>query len=107
MYPIESRIAFARSDRALTVIIGGELDVATAPDLSDQILREVRAGGGPVWLDLAGVTFCGSVGISLIIQAGAAAAEQGSHLAIVNPSPAVSRVLEMCGLASLISVRIG
>ena len=78
--------------------IGGELDLAAAPLLRETIdWMERRAPGAPLVLDLARVSFIDSTGVRLLMEAGDVA---GGRIALLDPSSAVSRVLELTGLAT-------
>jgi anti-sigma B factor antagonist len=77
---------------SIRVVVAGELDIATVPELSPH----VTAGddGDAVILDLAAVTFIDSTGLRLLIEAHAAL---GERLRIV-PSPACERLFEITGV---------
>jgi anti-anti-sigma factor len=53
---------------ASTFFLAGELDVGTAPLLSDTI-RAAVARGGPITLDLSNMTFIDSAGVHAILDA--------------------------------------
>jgi anti-anti-sigma factor len=59
---------FNVSLRASTFFLAGELDVGTAPLLSDTI-RAAVARGGPITLDLSNMTFIDSAGVHAILNA--------------------------------------
>lgn len=71
----------------------GELDMATADDLS-QLLRAAAADGGPVLLDLSGISFMDSSGLRVLLEAAELIRGSGS-LVIVHPSAQVRRLLEI------------
>lgn len=75
----------------------GELDLSTAPQL-EACLEELGANGADVRLDLSGLSFCDSSGISAMVTASKQVTERGGHLSIVSPQPAVRSVLEITGL---------
>ncbi len=73
----------------------GEVDLATAPELSKALSRS----GPDLDLDMSRCTFMDSSGISALIEAKAGSVP---GLAIVRPSTAVRRVLDLCGLAEIL-----
>ena len=81
------------------VVIEGELDLASAPQLVDAIaaLPEV---GEPVVLDLGSVTFVDSSGVRALLDADRIAIEKGRKLAIFRPGVAVTRLLDLVDLRS-------
>ena len=71
----------------------GELDMATADDLS-QVLREASTNGDPIVLDFSGVSFMDSSGLRALLER--AGQPNGSGpVVILNPSDQVRRVLDI------------
>jgi anti-sigma B factor antagonist len=93
-------LAVDRADERVTFIPKGELDLATAPELEDQVLEAVRSGGATVVLDLRELTFMDSTGVRTIVAAHQIAEETGHELRVVRPprDSAVSRVIEISGI---------
>jgi anti-sigma B factor antagonist len=79
----------------------GELDLSTAPQL-EACLDEL-GDGADVRLDLSGLSFCDSSGISAMVTAAKRVRKPGGHLSIVSPQPAVRSVLEITGLLDYLS----
>jgi anti-sigma B factor antagonist len=71
----------------------GELDMATADDLS-QLLRETRTNGHPIMLDFSGVSFMDSSGLRALLE-GAGLPNGNGSVVILNPSDQVRRVLDI------------
>lgn len=80
----------------------GELDLSTAPQL-EACLEELGANGADVRLDLSGLSFCDSSGISAMVTASKRVRKRGGHLSIASPQPAVRTVLEITGLFDYLS----
>ena len=73
--------------------LAGELDMATADDLS-QLLRNPTEGDGSLQLDFSGVSFMDSSGLRALLEA--ATRRNGSGpVVVMNPSPQVRRVLDI------------
>jgi anti-anti-sigma factor len=102
---LAAEIAFDRTGPELIVSIVGELDAANAPEFSRMIHEQTRPDDEVVWLDMSGVTFCASPGISLIVRAHNDALDRGGQAIILRPSPALSRVLELCNLTNGLHIR--
>jgi anti-anti-sigma factor len=94
-------IDVTRDGTTALVRIEGEIEFATAPRLRSALLDLAQEGAVPVVLDLAGVTFVDSAGISLLIQAKKRLANTGSDLVLRTPQPNVRRVLEISGVTEL------
>ncbi len=80
------------------VRVSGELDLATAPQLSTVLLDAAGQSTLPVVLDLAGVTFIDSSALRTLVLAGRELADAGRKLQIGPRSDRVSKVLEMTQL---------
>jgi anti-sigma B factor antagonist len=91
-----------------TVVIRahGEVDLRTAPILVEQ-LRTAEAlvtPPAPVVVDLTGVTFLASAGLSALAEYGRRYAELGSQLRVVATDRAVVRPITMTGLRECLLV---
>ena len=73
--------------------LAGELDMATADDLSDLLHGEVTREL-PVVLDFEGISFMDSSGLRVLLEA-ARSENGGTTLVIVRPSEQVQRVLDI------------
>ena len=74
----------------------GELDVATAPELTKALL-DLSPATMPVTLDLTELTFIDSCGIRAILSLARSVNGDGP-VVLLNPTEAVSRVLEILDL---------
>jgi len=84
-----------------TVVLKGELDMATAPELSQRLEEVAAAGLHTVRLDLSELEFMDSQGIKVLLQARETVQSQGGRLTVDSPQPLVARVLETTGLLKL------
>ncbi|HEY0636286.1 MAG TPA: STAS domain-containing protein [Pseudonocardiaceae bacterium] len=84
------------------VVARGEVDTSTAPILKGAVADAWdRPGASVMVLDLTGVTFIGSVGISVIISAHDACVERGMTLRVA-PSEQVRRLVATTGLEGVL-----
>jgi anti-anti-sigma factor len=75
----------------------GELDLATAPVVEEQ-LSELNAAGFPALiLDLRGVRFLDSTGLELILRWDRRARTDGFEFRIIAGPPAVQRLFDLTG----------
>jgi len=92
-----------RADDATLVVFRGELDMATASEALEVLVRAIRDGN--VVIDASALTFIDSSGIRSLVEAYREAHRGiGTDRTVVvrNPSPPVRRVLEVTGLDRLI-----
>jgi anti-sigma B factor antagonist len=88
-----------------TVAVEGDLDLASAPLLMDRAARVLDPGGGELTIDLAGVAFCDSSGITALIKLRQRCDERGWRLRMINLQPPVQRiVVDFGGLGDYLNV---
>lgn len=90
-----------RDGDGIRLIAHGELDAASAQDLSAALRRESHPGQR-LSLDLAGVTFIDSSGLRVIAAESRRYQESATAFTIAAVSEPVRRILEMTGLTGLI-----
>jgi anti-sigma B factor antagonist len=100
---VEFRADIVHLDGLVVLSVGGEIDLATAPDLC-QKMEEAIALSPHLVLDLADTTFMDSTGLTALVQARRACLSQGGSVTIRSPQRAVRRVLEITQLDSLITI---
>jgi anti-sigma B factor antagonist len=92
------RLKTVRRGSEVVVHVTGELDLAGA-GLLDQEMREVNdSGASRIVLDLSGLEFIDSVGISLLLRLDADSRQNGDRLRVVPGSTQVQRVLRLTGV---------
>jgi anti-sigma B factor antagonist len=92
-------------DSATLISVRGELDLATAPELSDLTTRLLDQGDARLVYDLSGLTFCDSTGLTVFVRAKNRVDELGGRLSLAAPSPIVHRVLDVSGLLQVLDTR--
>jgi anti-sigma B factor antagonist len=91
-----------RYDSVATVVVSGELDLATAPRLS---AAAAEHGDAKVLvLDMTATTFIDTTGVRALLQADRRSARSGSRLVVVAGDGAVRRVLELCELDGRLTI---
>ena len=83
----------------------GELDISSAPHVSEQLIRSEQDGCADIMLDLRELTFIDSTGLHALIQAWERARENGHRLLIVGASPDTRRLVELTGTEYLLDGR--
>jgi anti-sigma B factor antagonist len=88
------------SDRegAAVVELTGELDIATAPKLEDEVRRLEAEGGKLIAIDLRGLEFMDSSGLRALLAADTRARERGARLVLVRGDDRIQRVLRITRL---------
>ncbi|WP_435971719.1 STAS domain-containing protein [Streptomyces sp. Qhu_M48] len=84
--------------------ITGELDHATAPELRKAVGGLTIAPGRLLVLDLAGLAFCDSSGISALLSARSLTVEQGGAIALAAVPANTARILGLVGLDQVFTI---
>jgi anti-sigma B factor antagonist len=96
----------ARVGSSVVVAVKGEIDIATGPRLRAALAEALdEPGDGPVVVDLSKVTFLGSTGVAVLVDADWQANQRKRDLRVVvdRERPAVVRPLESTGIDRLLS----
>ncbi len=104
--PIPGRLEIHRStdEHGPVVALAGDLDLGSAPRLERELQQiEGIQPGGRVLIDLRGLSFMDSTGLSLIIKAQQAAERNGQRLALRRGPHQVQRLFELTGVLDVLA----
>jgi anti-sigma B factor antagonist len=87
---------------ATVVVVSGELDMASSPQLTEALERLAPTPERSLILDLAGLEFVDVTGLRVLIQAQERARQAGAQLSVVNISRGVRRLLKLTGTTGLL-----
>lgn len=82
----------------------GELDLYTAPQLQTALAALLRDDVDSVVVDLAGVEFCDSTGMNVLLSGMKRVKERGGVFELAAPRAAVRRILQVTGLDTVFTV---
>ena len=94
--PLEMR-SERRGDEHV-IALSGELDLADAARVAEELVRAEQTDASRIILDLSGLQFIDTSGVRLIIEADARSRANGTRLRLVRGPRAVRRVFEIVGL---------
>jgi anti-sigma B factor antagonist len=86
-----------------TVVLDGEIDIATAPAIRRFLMAAINGGDVHLAVDMSGVTFIDASGIGVLVAAANRAREAGGSLTLLAPSPQVRRLLDVFHLDAILS----
>jgi anti-anti-sigma factor len=92
-------------DGETTVVLVGELDMASSPDLAKVLETVVENGPTEVVLDFSGLSFIDSSGLAVLVAAQKTMGEHGRHLSVQSARRHALRVFEIAGLQEFLHVR--
>lgn len=87
--------------------LSGELDLSTAARLQEAIDDLVARGRHRVVLDLTGLTFCDSTGLTTFVRGNRDCTAKGGWLRLAGAQGHVERVIGISGLLEVLAYRPG
>jgi anti-sigma B factor antagonist len=91
-------------DRGAVVTVLGELDLATAPRLRQELVRLVERGVRLVTVDMSGLRFIDSTGLGVLVSALKRLRSYGGDLILRSPDQRALRSLTISGLLGMFTV---
>jgi anti-anti-sigma factor len=88
----------------LVVKAVGEIDLLTDGAVRTDVLRTLGERPGALVLDFSEVTFLGSAGIAVLVEAAQAAQRDGVRFAVAAVNRAVVRPLQLAGVADMLNM---
>jgi anti-anti-sigma factor len=92
------------SGGAAVIRVDGDLDAVAAPDVQAALFEVIGRCPGGVRVDMAGIAFLDSVGISVLVAARNRADEVGTGFELAAVPPACLRVLEITRLTEVFTI---
>ncbi|WP_402469558.1 STAS domain-containing protein [Isoptericola aurantiacus] len=100
-----SGISCQHQEDGTYLTLWGEVDAALREAASDAMAAVVsRPAATPIVLDVRDVTFIDSSGVAFILQIYMLGQETGAPVRLLEPSEAVTEVLEMVGMGGRIEI---
>jgi anti-sigma B factor antagonist len=88
----------------MVLTVAGEVDLNTAPQLKERINALIAQGHANLVVDLEGVEFMDSTGLSALVSGLMRTSEGGGGMAVVCTRPQVLRLLALTGLDQVLKV---
>ncbi len=90
---------------APVVVVHGEIDVATSPQLRTELNALLAGGARDITLEFAGVSFVDSSGLGVLVGTYKRMREEGEgSIRILGTQPSVRKVFEITGLEAALLV---
>ncbi len=104
MAPTRLETEVVESSDWTMVVLDGEVDMASAPQLQHVLGGLLEAGARRVMVDLRQVSFMDSTGLTALFRAHEAMAAAGGELVVVCGAGPVRRVIEVSGVAGVVPI---
>jgi anti-anti-sigma factor len=105
VYPQDLTFAIFRDGGTIRLAISGEIDLKNRESLISACIAALQESVSLLEIDLAGVTFCDSSGVSGLLAIHRIAAGDGKRMVLINPQGQVKRTLEVAGLLDRLTGR--
>lgn len=87
---------------AQVITVSGDLDVATAPRLREELTQASSEGVTEIVVDLLRVPFVDSVGLGVLVAASKRTAARGGVFRVVCEDRRIARIVEITGLGRVL-----
>jgi anti-sigma B factor antagonist len=98
---MQVNIAYPKAGPAI-VTVRGQLDIDTAPTLRNAFEELALRAAPTVVVDLGGLEFCDSIGLSTFVVANRRTVDQGGWLRLAAPTSFLIRLLRVVGVAEIV-----
>jgi anti-anti-sigma factor len=100
------RTTIERSDLAVIVSAGGELDASNETTWRRLLSEAAMAAGspGPLVVDISGLDFMGCCAYAALGEEAERCRRRGVEMRLVSSQPVVARIVTACGLSELLPV---
>ena len=102
--PRQFRVAAERLGTDGLIVVQGELDIATLPELEEAVARMRSEGLERLVIDLRELAFLDSMSIELLLRLHGELTAAGAQLVIVRGPPAVNRVFDLMELERVLTL---
>ena len=92
------------ADGTRVVILEGQLALASAGPVLEELLEECVESGSHVVLDFSEVDFMDSAGLGLLVKTERGLSAVGRRLVVTRPHSNVRRILELTGLDERLAI---
>jgi anti-anti-sigma factor len=83
------------------IVVSGEVDISTAPQLADTLDCAIRESEGAFVVDLCDLDFLDSTGVSVFVRARALLGRDERPLLMICPPGPARRIFEIAGIIDL------
>ncbi len=99
------QVVFEEKGDTLIIRVGGEIDHHSAVSVRTGIDERIISGRpGRVLIELSQVDFMDSSGLGLIMGRYALTQKQNASFAVLDPSPAVLKIIRLAGMERMITI---
>ncbi|MBV7505224.1 STAS domain-containing protein [Bacillus sp. sid0103] len=91
-------------DEVVVVLVAGEIDAYTAPQLREELLSLAEAGNKVITVNLQDVTYLDSTGLGVFVGLFKQLKENDGELKLINLSERLQRLFQITGLCNVMNI---
>lgn len=104
MRPVDLSLTTRTEGDSTVVVVGGEIDVYTAPKLREQLIDLVAAGNYHLVVDMEGVEFLDSTGLGVLVGGLKRVRAHDGSLRLVCTQERIMKIFRITGLTKVFSI---
>jgi anti-sigma B factor antagonist len=101
---VNFEVSELRRNGAPVLVVRGEVDVATAPQLRERLFAFAEGDAVTVIVDLTDVSFVDSTALGVLVSSAKRLRQGGGDLKLVVTEPHISKVLTITGLTEVFEI---
>jgi len=101
---VDLTLTTRETDGRTVVVVGGEIDVYTAPKLRDKITELVNAGHHSLLVDLEQVEFLDSTGLGVLVGGLKKVRAQDGSMSLICSQDRLLKIFRITGLAKVFTI---
>jgi len=95
----------SRTERDFAIAaLEGELDIAAAPVLREELLAMLGRAASRLIIDLSAISYADATGLTVLVATGRRAELLGGFLRLASPSPEAAEVLSITGISRRLAI---
>lgn len=92
------------TERAVTLVLSGELDLVSSPDLERAMEAQAHSDAELIVLDLRKLDFMDSTGLHMVLRIQQGVHEAGRRFALIRGPDQVQRLFDLTGLTETLTI---
>jgi len=93
------------NDSARVIVVKGDVDLYSSPELREAITKAMPKSGGSVSVHLKAVPYMDSSGVATLVEGYRTALDTGTTFVLLAPSQSVLKVLQLSRLDTVFTIR--
>jgi anti-sigma B factor antagonist len=106
VYYMDIQHAWNEQTNSWNVVLSGEIDIYSAPELKNSLLKLVEEKKGNIHIDCANLKYIDSTGLGVLISAMRNVKEYDGNIVIRNLQPYIYKIFTITGLDKVFTIEV-